>query len=159
MSARLYMDDVLKPRRSLSRRGMWIVLGIMIALNAVIALIFLLMGAPPILIFLGLDVLILYLALNANYRAAQRGERVRVSAEQVEVVQEGVKNPQLLWASPTAFTRVEIDDMGEEEWRVRLMLSGKVLTLARGLSPVERQAFGRRLQDAVKAARAERYPT
>jgi uncharacterized membrane protein len=138
---------------------MWIIMGVMIALNAVIALIFVLMGAPPIPVFMGLDVLLLYLALNANYRAAQRGERVRVSAEQVEVVQEGVKNPQTLWASPTAFTRVEIDDMGEAEWRVRLMLSGKVLTLARGLSPEERQAFGLRLQDAVKAARAERWPT
>ena len=158
MSARLYMDDVLKPRRSMSRKGMWVLLGVLIAINSIIGVLFVILGAPPIPVFLGLDVLLVYLALSASYRSAQRGERVRVSAEAIEVIEEGVKNPKTLWASPTAFTRVDIDDMGEEEWRVRLMLSGKVLTLARALSPMERQDFGRRLQDAVRAARSERYP-
>jgi uncharacterized membrane protein len=159
MSARLYMDDVLKPHRSMSRKGMWWLLGVTMAFNVVIAAIFFLMGAPPIPVFLGLDVLVLYLALNASYRAAERGERIRVTAESIEVVEEGVKRPRTLWSSPTAFTRVHIDDMGEEEWRVRLMRSGKVLTVGRSLSPTERLALGERLQDAVRAALGERWPT
>lgn len=159
MSAPLYMDAVLKPRRSMTRGGMWVLLGVMIAINTVIGVMFLLMGAPPIPIFLGLDVLLVWLCLRASFKAAERGERVRVSAETVEVTTEGLGPPKTLWSSPTAFTRVEIDDMGEEEWRVRLMLSGKILTLARALSPLERQTFGRQLQDAVKAARNERYPS
>lgn len=152
------MDAVLKPRRSMSKRGMWVLLGVMLAINAVIGTVFFLAGAPPIPIFLGLDVLLLWLALRASFKAAERGERVRVSAEKVEVAEVGRGPPKTVWSSPTAFTRVEIDDMGEEEWRVRLMLSGRIRTLARALSPVERQTFGRELQDAIKAARNERYP-
>jgi uncharacterized membrane protein len=61
-----------------------------------------------------------------------------------------------VWRSPTAFTRVELE--GEpEDAHVRLALSGRSLILARQLSPMERSAFARRLQDAIRSARAERY--
>jgi uncharacterized membrane protein len=158
MSAPLYLDAVLRPHRSMTKGGMAAVLGVMIAVNIVVGVMFVAMGAPPIPVFLGFDVLLLWLALNASFRAADRGEHVIVSAETIEVIEEGMGAPKTLWKSATAFTRVDIDDMGEEEWRVRLMLSGKRLTLARALSPQERRDFGHRLQAAVKAARNERWP-
>ena len=40
---------------------------------------------------------------------------------------------------------------------MRLALSGRSLILARQLGPQERADFGRKLQDAIRQARAERY--
>ncbi|MDI1363717.1 MAG: DUF2244 domain-containing protein, partial [bacterium] len=61
------------------------------------------------------------------------------------------------WTSPTAVTRVDIDQPGEHEARVRLRIYRRRLTLARALSPPERVEFADALRQAIRDARAERY--
>ena len=157
MAAPLYMDAVIKPNRSMSRRGLHVVLGLMIAFNLMVAVFLLVLGAPPVLPFLGLDVLAVGLALRASFRAAERSERVRVTAEAVTVSREDEKGARVVWTSPTAFTRVGVDQPGEHEARVRLMMSRRRLTLGRALSPPERVEFADALQRAIRDARAERH--
>lgn len=157
MADALYMDAVIRPNRSLSRAGMAMVLGVAIAFNLMVAAFLLVVGAPPVLPFLGLDVLALWLALRASNRALSRSERVRVTAEAITVSREDEKGAKVVWTSPTAFTRVDLDQPGEHESRVRLFMSRRRVTLARALSPDERTAFARALEAAIKAARAERY--
>jgi uncharacterized membrane protein len=157
MAAALYMDAVIRPNRSLSRAGMAVVLGVAIAFNLMVAVFLLVVGAPPVLPFLGLDVLALWLALRASNRALSRSERVKVTAEAIVVSREDAKGARVVWTSPTAFTRVDLDQPGEHESRVRLFMSRRRLTLARALSPDERVQFARALERAIKAARAERY--
>jgi uncharacterized membrane protein len=157
MAAALYMDAVIRPNRSLSRAGMAMVLGVAIAFNLMVAVFLLVVGAPPVLPFLGLDVLALGLALRASNRALSRSERVKVTAEAIVVSREDAKGARVVWTSPTAFTRVDLDQPGEHESRVRLFMSRRRLTLARALSPDERVQFARALERAIKAARAERY--
>ncbi|MDG2531612.1 DUF2244 domain-containing protein [Caulobacter endophyticus] len=157
MAAALYMDAVIRPNRSLSRAGMAVVLAVAVAFNLMIAVFLLVIGAPPVLPFLGLDVLALWLALRASNRALSRSERVKVTAEAITVSREDDRGAKVVWTSPTAFTRVDLDQPGEHESRVRLFMSRRRLTLARALSPEERVAFARALERAIKAARAERY--
>lgn len=157
MATPLYMDAVISPNRSLSRTGLHVLLGVLIAFNLLIALFLLVLGAPPVLPFLGLDVLAIWLALNASFRAAERKERVRVTAEAVTVSREDDKGARVVWTSPTAFTRVDIDQPGEHEARVRLRIYRRRLTLARALSPPERVEFANALERAIRDARAERY--
>jgi len=157
MAAPLYMDAVIKPNRSMNRQGLYVLMGLMIAFNLMVALFLLVLGAPPVLPFLGLDVLALWLALRASDRAARRVERVQVTAEAVTVSREDEKGARTVWTSPTAFTRVDVDQPGEHETRVRLMIYRKRFTLARSLSPDERMNFANALQDAIRAARSERW--
>ena len=157
MAAPLYMDAVIKPNRSMSRQGLYVLLGVMIVFNLMIAIFLLVLGAPPVLPFLGLDILAMSLALRASFRAAERSERVRVTAEAVTVTREDEKGARLVWTSPTAFTRVSVERSGEHEARVRLMMSRKRLSLGRALSPAERIDFARALERAILAARAERH--
>ena len=157
MAAPLYMDAVIKPNRSMSRRGLHVVLGLMIAFNLMVAVFLLVVGAPPVLPFLGLDVLAVALALRASFRAAERAERIQVTAEAVTVSREDANGARLIWISPTAFTRVGVDQPGEHETRVRLMMSRRRLTLGRALSPPERIDFARALEQAILKARSERH--
>jgi uncharacterized membrane protein len=157
MPAPLYMDAVIKPNRSMSRRGLHVVLGLLIVLNLMVAMFLLLVGAPLALPFLGLDVLAVALALRASFRAAERAERIQVTAEAVTVSREDEKGARVIWTSPTAFTRVGVDQPGEHETRVRLMMSRKRLTLGRALSPPERVDFAQALERAILKARSERH--
>ena len=95
--------------------------------------------------------------MRASFRAAERSERVRVTAEAVTVSREDEKGARVIWTSPTAFTRVGVDQPGEHETRVRLMMSRKRLTLGRALSPPERVDFARALERAILRARSERH--
>ena len=153
----LYMDAVITPNRSLSRRGLAIVLGLMVFYNLVLGLLMLVIGAFPVPIFLGLDVAGLFLAFHVSNRRARNAERVQVTADQVKVIREQGLGPRTVWASPTAFTRVAVENAGEHELRVRLTQSGRFLTVAGELSPKERGAFAAALERAIGAARAERH--
>lgn len=157
MSARLYMDAVITPHRSLSRRGFYVLLGVLVAFNLAFAVFFLTIGALPVPIFLGLDVAGVIVAFRINYARADRAERVRVSAEEVTVVYQAGRRAHTVWRSPTAFTGVAVDGEADDDTRVRLKLSDRRLTVARALSPKERGDFAKALEDAIRAARAERY--
>ena len=157
MTAPLYMDAVIKPNRSLNRQGLYVLMGVVIAFNLMVAVFLLVLGAPPVLPFLGLDVLALGLAMHASFRAAKRFDRVRITAETVTVSREDDRGARVIWTSPTAFTRVGVDQPGEHETRVRLMMSRRRLTLGRALSPSERMELAETLQQAIRDARAERY--
>lgn len=157
MTGPLYMDAVIRPSRSMNRQGLSVLLGVVIAFNLGVAVFLLVLGAPLVLPFLGLDVLALFLAMRASFRAAERAERVRVTAEAVTVTREDEKGARVIWTSPTAFTRVSVDQPGEHDARVRLMMSRRRLTLGRVLSPPERMDFANALQRAILDARAERY--
>lgn len=151
MAGRLYMDATITLNRSLSPAGFKVLFGVVVAVNVLFALFFFAIGAWPAPIFLGLDVLLVWLAFRASFKAAERAERVQVSAEEVTVLHDA----RTVWRSPTAFTRVDVE--GDEERRVRLRLSGRAFTVARSLSPPERKRFAAALQDAIRNARAERF--
>ncbi|HUO23019.1 MAG TPA: DUF2244 domain-containing protein [Caulobacteraceae bacterium] len=157
MDAPLHLDAVLRPNRSLPKAGLYVLLGGLAVVNiATAALMVLAFKAAPVPIFLGLDFLAVTLAFRASYRQARQAERVQVSADEVQVTHEIGQSRRTVWRSPTAFTRVELEGE-DEDAHVRLRLSGKSLIVARQLSPGERSAFARRLQDAIRRARAERY--
>lgn len=157
MAAPIYMDALITPNRSLSDRGMKVVLGVVIAFNCFVALFLLVLHALVVLPFLGLDILGIWLAMRASARAARRAERVHVTAEAVTVSREDEKGAKTIWTSPTAFTRVGIEQPGEHETRVRLMIHRRRLVVGRALAPVERMEFANALQDAIRAARNERW--
>lgn len=152
---RLYLDQTLAPRRSLSKRGVAVLMGVLIAFNLLFGTVTLLLGGVFVPPFLFLDVAGMGIALWVSFRSAGRFERVRVSADEVTVTREGrgrVARP--LWRSATAFTRLE-----HHPTALRLRSKDRGLLLAASLGPKEREAFGRALDDAIRAARAERWPT
>lgn len=149
----LYMDAVITPNRSLSKRGLWLLMGAFAAYNLVLAVFFLAIGALPIPVFLGLDFLAVFAAFHISNKRARNAEQVQVSSERVEVM----RRSRTVWSSPTAFTQVSLEEADPHNSRVELRLSGKAMTVAAALSPRERAAFAQALERAIAAARRERY--
>ncbi len=146
------MDAVIWPNRSLSPRGLSILLCLFAAYNIVVAIFLIVIGAFPAPVFLGLDMAGLALAFHISNRRAREAERVQVSADAIRVTRQQGGRIETVWTSPTAFTRVAVD-VGEEEAEVKLELSGRSLTIAQVLSPPERADFAAALQRAIRAAR------
>ena len=153
-----YMDAVITPNRSLSRKGLFVLMGVFAAANLLIAVFLLSIGAIPVPIFLGLDFIGLLIAFRVSNRRATIAERVRVSADRVEVLREADGEGRTIWTSPTAFTQVSFEETERGGSRLRLRRAGQAMTLARSLAPEERSAFAAALRDAIQAARRERYP-
>src|SRR5947207_1634628 len=126
------MDAEITPARSLSRRGLNVVMGITMGMALIPVTFFMMMGAKLVLPFVGADVLGLWLAFAIMNRRVS-AERVRVSTDFVEVFRAG----KAVWSSATAFTKVE-----PGETAVRLSMSGRRVAVARSLSPGERRDFG-----------------
>ena len=156
MSVSLYMDAVITPNRSLSARGFVVLISVVTVLNCVSAAVFVAMGAHLVVPFVGLDVLAVMFAFLISYRAANRIERIQVSARDVRVVRETPKSSEIVWESPTAFTRVETAMEDEQVIAVRLALSGREASVAAALSPPERAEFAKALQRAIWVARRDR---
>jgi uncharacterized membrane protein len=150
----LYMDAVITPNRSLSQRGIVVIVAAMGTMSLIPMTFAIILGAPFPPMFLGLDVLGVWFALHVATRRKAAPERVQVSSDAVRVL----KGERPVWTSPTAFTRIDVEGEGDE-LRVWLRLSRKSLAIAQALSPPERDAFAAALKDAVRDARAERHPT
>lgn len=154
MDSPVYMDAVITPNRSLSQRGFVVLISIVTLFNCVAAGVFLSMGATYVPVFLGLDVIAVAAAFAASYAAAKRIERVLVTSRAVKVVRETPKTSQVVWESPTAFTRVALEiDEDEVVHAVRLAMSGRHASIAAALSPLERADFARALERAIYDAR------
>ena len=153
----LYMDAELKPHRSLSKRGFYWVIGFVLVWNLIAGTFFVVaLHAFPIPIFLGLDVLGVFLAFRLNYSGAGQIERVQVSAAEVRVLHQYGRAVRTAWTSPTAFTRVEVTGAGEHHTRVMLRVSGRTAIVGAGLSPGERDELAVALKEAIRLARLER---
>src|SRR3972149_3415703 len=69
---------ILTPHRSMSATGFVVLMAAIGLVSFVAGIAFLLVGAWPVFGFLGLDVLLVYLAFRASYRAAAAFEEVLV---------------------------------------------------------------------------------
>ena len=151
MSERLFMDAVIAPNRSLSARGLSVLILVVSAINALWAVLFLVIGAAPVPLFLALDVAAVAIALWASARAGQVVERVLVSAREVRVLVASPRAERTVWVSSTAQTRVRRP--GPDDRDVRLSAHQRELGLARALSPKERETFAAALDRAIWRAR------
>src|SRR3979490_1473277 len=94
---------LLTPHRSLNRTGFLVLMTVLSVVSFATGIAFLLMGAWPVLGFLGLDVLVLYWAFRVNFRRANATDDITVTPSELRVrrvshrghVVEWVLNP--LW--------------------------------------------------------------
>jgi uncharacterized membrane protein len=150
------MDAEIRPNRSLSERGFIILVAFVTVANCASAAIFIALGATFVPFFLGLDVLAVLVAFLVSYRSGRLIERVQVSASAIRIFRESPRHAELVWESPTAFTRVRLETEDQRAVALKLALSGREAEVAAALSPRERADFAKALETAIWRARRER---
>ncbi len=156
MSAALYFDAWLRPHRSLTRRGLAIVLAMAAVPSFGLGVVFLAMGAWPVTGFLGLDVLLLYVAFRLNNRAARESERVRLSETELTVDRHAVDGKAEHWSFQPNWLRVDVDDPPRPDSKLLLSTHGRSLAIGQFLPPAERVEVADALRLALRRWRAPR---
>jgi uncharacterized membrane protein len=149
---------VLKPHRSLGRRGFVLLMVGTACGSALITLPFFLAGAYPIVGFLGLDVLGLYLAFRLSYRAARAREEVVVTPIELIVKKVSHRGARSEWRFNPLWVRLRRDEHPEFGLlRLALIERGRSLDVGGFLGPRERERFAADFSKALTDAR--RGPT
>src|SRR4051812_2282421 len=78
---------LLTPHRSLTGAGFLVLMGLVAGIAFVGGVVFFIVGAWPVIGFLGLDVALVYWAFRANYLAAAAYEEVTVTPSELRVRQ------------------------------------------------------------------------
>ena len=144
----------LAPHRSLNRTGFLVLMGFLSAVSFATGIAFLLMGAWPVLGFLGLDVLVVYWAFRVNFRRAAATEEITVTPLELRVrrvshrghVVEWVLNP--LW--------VQLDQKIHAEFgieRLYLVSRGRRVSIGNFLGADEKASFAKALMAALQTAK------
>ena len=139
---------VLRPHRSLSRRGFAILMAVIAAFNFTAGLGFYLLGAWPVIGFMGLDVLLIWLALRLNFSAADRAERFEITHGELvleRIVRGHVREERRFIR---AWVRVELEEDREREIIGRLFLRSHGLRteIASFISAEARKTFAATLR-------------
>ncbi len=156
-AGRVYFDAELRPNRSLSPTGFFLLMGVIAGSIAALSTVYVNLGAWPVLGFFGLDIVLIVLAFRLSYRQGRLTETVRVTAEDIAVTRRFPSGAATSYAVPTYWARVHIDDPVRHHSQVRVTSQGRTLILGAFLSPDERAAFAKALQAALAQARDERY--
>jgi uncharacterized membrane protein len=148
----------LTPHRSLSRAGFVLVMAVLGTVSFAAGTVFLLIGAWPVFGFFGLDVLLVYWAFRANYRAAAAYEEVVVTPSELRVRKVSHRGQVAEWALNPLWARLDYEI--DEEFglqRLYLVSRGRKLPIAAFLPPQEKESFAAALAAAI--AEAKRGPT
>jgi uncharacterized membrane protein len=149
---------ILTPHRSLNGVGFLAVMLAIGGLSFASGILFLVLGAWPVIGFLGLDVALVYWAFRVNYRAANAYEEVVVTPSELKLRKVSHHGKVAEWSFNPLWVRLD-REVDEEYGTARLFLvsRGRRLALAGFLSPGEKDSFATALGAAI--GEAKRGPT
>jgi len=146
---------MLTPNRALTPRGARIVVLVAACFAAVPGVVFYLLGAWPVVGLMGLDVLVLWLALKLAMKAGDAFEEVTLWPDRLEIRTVGAFGREQRRAELNPFfARLVVDH--DREGRVsRLAIRAREqhLEIARFLNADDKESFAKALGSALRAAR------
>ena len=154
-----YIDLLVRPQRSLSRRGFVILMAIFGVISLALGLALTLIGAWPILGFYGLEVLAVYLAFRISYgRARKLSERITLRANGLQVRRRHPSGRTERWFFQPHWVRL-IEEAGQRGLE-RLVLTSHGVSVGVGdfLSPVEREDLALSLRRGLQQLKSDCAP-
>ncbi len=141
----------LTPHRSLTREGFVALMSIIAFANFSVGLMFYVIGAWPVVGFLGLDVLLIWWAFRRNFADGKRTERISLSGDELTLSRIDRDGSERNIAFNRRWVKVELEFDQERELIGKLFLRshGKSHEIASFLGAEERQSLAKALQRAL----------
>ena len=144
----------LTPHRSLSPRGKRVVIGLVAALALVPGIVFYVAGAWPVVGFMGLDVIAIWVALTVSMRGGKAYEVVTLWPGTLEVRKVDAKGAEDVLTFIPFNVRFVIDrDFNERVTGLWLKERERKIALGTFLSIEEKLSFSKAFGTALKTAR------
>ena len=151
------LDLVLYPHRSLSPAGFWLLMALVAGISFAAGLAFTLAGAWPVMGFLGLDVVLFYLAFRLSYRSGGVFETIRMRASDLVVRRTSPRGTVRTWSFQPYWLRVDLDGDAEGGGQLALCSHGRRLVIGAFLAPHERLEVAKTVRAALARAGAVHY--
>ncbi|MBQ0816774.1 MAG: DUF2244 domain-containing protein [Hyphomicrobiaceae bacterium] len=152
--ARSQFSAVLTPHRSLGPKGFMVFMGAISVVSFGTGLMFYLMGAWPVMGFMGLDVLLVYVAFKLNFRALRLYETVDLSGEALTVTRVAPSGKSQSWSFNPYWVRLSLKERVGRTSELTLSSHGKQIVLGSFLSDSEREDFATALKIGLGNARS-----
>jgi uncharacterized membrane protein len=145
---------LLTPHRSLGPKGFVVLMTAVCLISFSTGLLFYLIGAWPVVGFMGLDVALVYIAFKLNYRAARLYETVDLTPETLTVTRVQPSGQEQIWRFNPYWVRVKLEERIGRSSELSLASHGNRLVIASFLTDPEREDFARALSNALGSAKA-----
>jgi uncharacterized membrane protein len=141
----------LRPNRSLSREGLAVIIAMVAGLNLVAGLFFWIVGAWPVVGFLGIDVALVWWALKRNWSEAESFERISITDDEVTLLRKPWRGAPTSRQFNRRWLRVdlEFDEARELVGRLFLAYRGKRHEIGSFLGAEDRQSLAKALRRAI----------
>jgi uncharacterized membrane protein len=141
----------LTPHRSLSPKGFVIVMVVIVGLNLTVGMFFYVIGAWPVVGFMGLDVALVWWAFHANFADARRAEQIEITTHELVLRRLAEDKPAQEQRFARGWVRVELEEDRDRELvgPLYLRFGGKRTEIASFLGAQERLAFANALKAAL----------
>jgi uncharacterized membrane protein len=146
-------EAVLYPNQSLDRGGFILLMAAVSSVSMAAGAAFTLAGAWPVAGFLGLDALMIYLALRACRRQGQRREFIRLDASGLHVRRVEPNGSARDFRFEPYWVRVDMDDPPCRHSFLTLAAHGLKLRVGAFLTPQERLDLAKALRVALQSYR------
>jgi uncharacterized membrane protein len=148
-----FFEAVVRPHRSLNLFGFRLLMAVLIIANGVFALAMILQGAWPVVGFLGLDVLGVYIAFRLSYAQTRAFERISIAENSLVVAQVDGRGRAREWRCPSYWASVGYDEDKDERGVLTVGSHGKRIEIGHFLHRKEREELARQLRDALLRSR------
>ena len=117
-------------------------------------LLFFMLGAWPVIGFMGLDVLLIYVAFKLNFRALRLYETVDLTPEALTVTRVKPSGKEQVWSFNPYWVRLKLDSRVRRTSELSLSSHGDRLVFASFLTDTEREDFAEALGAALTEAKS-----
>ncbi len=150
----LSFEAVIVPHRSLSRRGLYVVIGVISALSALISFLCWRLGAWPVVGFNGAEIGFALLALNWHAASARRASEVLLLGEDgLRVVRAGAGGRREETVLPVGWLRVVLEERRGRVPALLVLAQGARLEVGAALGEEEKRSLAAALADAIERLR------
>jgi len=145
---------VLTPHRSLGPKGFMVLMAAVCLVSFGTGLFFYLLGAWPVIGFMGLDVALIYAAFRLNFRALRRYETVDLTHDALTVTRVAPSGQSQSWSFNPYWVRLSVKPRIGRSSELSIASHGQRLVFASFLTDEEREDFATALSSALAAARS-----
>ena len=154
---KLIFRAVVKPHRSLSRRGvLWVIAG-MFACSVVVSSMMFLLGAWPVIGFNGADIVLAVFLMWLNMRAARAREIITLSERDLAVTRTDVRGRRENFSFAPYWLNVELEERAGTVPKLLFSTRGRSYEVAKQLGEVEKRDLAAALTRALHRWRNPRF--
>lgn len=143
---------VLTPHRSLGPTGFMVLMAGVCLVSFATGLFFYLLGAWPVIGFMGLDVALIYIAFKLNFRALRLYETVDLTQDALTVTRVAPSGKAQSWRFNPYWVKLSVQERIGRSSELSIASHGERLVFASFLTDEEREDFASALSSALSAA-------